>query len=148
MRFFAPLTYNEGSPLTPGLPHPVRSTYRFSQPLSGLLLPAPRSHVSCFNRLWGFALQRLPLPNSSGSSSLPLPLSAFTVNIGDETISDRPTPESIVRLSALKGLTRLRVRSQRPRCYPTVTADPLLSFLPSKEHHQTTSTRKSLLSCD
>jgi hypothetical protein len=36
-----------GSPLDPGLPHPVRSASRVSHPLDGFLLPAPSGPVSC-----------------------------------------------------------------------------------------------------
>lgn len=41
------------SPLTPGLPHPVRSAYRLSQPLSGLLLRQPCGFVSPRRHPWG-----------------------------------------------------------------------------------------------
>jgi hypothetical protein len=34
------------SPLTPGLPHPVRSAFRLSQPLRGLLLREPCGSIS------------------------------------------------------------------------------------------------------
>jgi hypothetical protein len=40
------------SPLTPGLPHPVRSACRFSQPLSGLLLRLPCGFVSPRRHPW------------------------------------------------------------------------------------------------
>jgi hypothetical protein len=48
MRFFFPTAQNNSSPLTSGLPHPICSTYRFSQPLSGLLLESFWSLISCF----------------------------------------------------------------------------------------------------
>jgi hypothetical protein len=38
MRFLLPIARNDSSPLTPGLPHPICSVSRFSQPLNGLLL--------------------------------------------------------------------------------------------------------------
>jgi hypothetical protein len=53
MRFCAPLAHSHLSPLSPGLPRPVRSAFRFSQPLSGLLLKWRRGLVSCPLHSWG-----------------------------------------------------------------------------------------------
>lgn len=53
MRFCAPLAHCHLSPLLPGLPLPVRSAFRFSQPLSGLLLTWRRGLVSCPMHFWG-----------------------------------------------------------------------------------------------
>jgi hypothetical protein len=38
MRFLLPTARSDLSILTPGLPNPIRSVFRFSQPLNGLLL--------------------------------------------------------------------------------------------------------------
>ena len=45
------------SPLPLGLPHPVRSAHRLSQPHSDLLLQIHTSPVSCWIRPWDFTLQ-------------------------------------------------------------------------------------------
>jgi hypothetical protein len=41
LRFVSPLARSDSSLLNPGLPHPIRSACRLSQPLSGLLLETP-----------------------------------------------------------------------------------------------------------
>lgn len=59
---FLPLRcFNWLSPLFPGLPHPICSTYRLFQPLSGLLLCQPGGPVSCLLHPWGSAQKRFPL---------------------------------------------------------------------------------------
>jgi hypothetical protein len=57
------------SPLSPGLPHRVRSTRRVSHPLGGLLLARTPGLVSCRKRPWGSTLQGLSLTTRSCSSS-------------------------------------------------------------------------------
>lgn len=42
------------SPLTPGLPSPVRCAFRFFQPLSAFLLQMISGLISCRFRPWGF----------------------------------------------------------------------------------------------
>jgi len=62
---FLPLRRSSwSSPLYLGLPRPVRSAFRFSQPLSGLLLDRPRNLVSCSWRPWGLPLEGFPLHQS------------------------------------------------------------------------------------
>jgi hypothetical protein len=61
MRFRFPLARNSSSSLTLGLPRPVRSAFRLSQPHSGLLLKLPRSLVSCPWRLWDSPSRVFPL---------------------------------------------------------------------------------------
>jgi len=61
------------SPPTPGLPHPVRSAYRFSQPPSGLLLSRPLRPCFMSQPPMGFCLSR-GFPSSESvllSESLP-----------------------------------------------------------------------------
>jgi hypothetical protein len=53
MRFRAPTARSNSSPLSPGLPHPVCSVYRLSQPLDVLLLELPCGLVSCHWHSWG-----------------------------------------------------------------------------------------------
>jgi len=61
MRFDLPLACNSLSPLTLGLPHPVRSAFRFFQPPSGLLLKLPWGLVSCLWRFWDSPSRVFPL---------------------------------------------------------------------------------------
>jgi hypothetical protein len=55
---------NTGSPLDPGLPHPVRSDHEVLHPHAGFLLPAPCGFVSPRWRPWDSALQGFSLPRS------------------------------------------------------------------------------------
>jgi len=57
----SPLSAQQLESTTLGLPHPVRSAFRFSQPLSGLLLKLPRDLVSCLWRLWDSPSRVFPL---------------------------------------------------------------------------------------
>ena len=61
MRFASPTARSISSPLTSGLPDPIRSTYRFSQPLSGLLLETPGGLISCHWHSWGSPSRVFPL---------------------------------------------------------------------------------------
>jgi hypothetical protein len=60
MRFAAPTARSISSPLSSGLPHPIRSAYRFSQPLDGLLLETPGGLVSCHWHSWGSPYRVFP----------------------------------------------------------------------------------------
>ena len=60
MRSLAPSARSNSSTLTPGLPHPVRSAFRFSQPLDGLLLESPGGLVSCHWHSWGSPYRAFP----------------------------------------------------------------------------------------
>jgi len=55
----------------PGLPRPVRSACRFSQPRSGLLLLEPRGFVSPRRHPWDSVLQSVLLDTCRGTSSVP-----------------------------------------------------------------------------
>jgi len=114
---------------TLGLPHPIRSAYRFSQPPSGLLLHSPRSLISCFIRLRGFTLQRLPLSSSTSNSSSLVPLTALAALPSSVNQSRPPASVDTRGCLAPRVLTHSGVRSQSARCYPKRTAAPLLSFL-------------------
>jgi hypothetical protein len=58
--FFPLRRFSWLSPLSSGLPHPIRSASRFSQPLSGLLLYQPGGSVSCLVRPWGSSFRGFP----------------------------------------------------------------------------------------
>ena len=61
---FLPLRrFNWLNPLSPGLPHPVRSAYRLFQPPSGLLLCQSGDPVSCLLRPWGSTQEASPHVN-------------------------------------------------------------------------------------
>jgi len=66
-------TVHLASPLNPGLPHPVRSAYRVSHPLDGLLLTRLPGLVSCRSAHGVPALQSFPLARSSDASRRPMP---------------------------------------------------------------------------
>jgi hypothetical protein len=84
-----------GSPPNQGLPHPVRSAFRVSYPLSGLLLPKPLNHLSgpsvlgiCPSEF--FSLQRA-VPLSRPSALLP-----FFRRASWFTVAHRPRLQSVV----------------------------------------------------
>lgn len=86
MRFFAPAAHHHLSPLTPGLPRPVRSAFRFSQPLSGFLLKWRRGLVSCLTHSWG------------------LPFRAFSSDVVPAPHRHKqPPPPTAVRPSSFSG---------------------------------------------
>ena len=74
MRFFLPLARNDLSLLFPDLPHLVRSTYRFSHPLSGLLLKSSCGLVSCHWHLWDPLFRVFPLKVASYLRQMRLPI--------------------------------------------------------------------------
>ena len=49
---FSPYSAEQFESTNPGLPHPIRSTYRFSQPLSVLLLKSPCGLISYHWHSW------------------------------------------------------------------------------------------------
>ena len=65
MRFFFPSAHNDLSPLAPGLPRPVCSTFRFSQPLSGLLLISSWGLFSYLWHSWDSPYRGFPLRTAS-----------------------------------------------------------------------------------
>jgi hypothetical protein len=56
----APYSANNLSLPNPGLPHPIRSTYRLSQPLSGLLLRLRHGLVSYHEHSWDLLYRVFP----------------------------------------------------------------------------------------
>jgi hypothetical protein len=78
MRFLLPLARNESSLQFPGLPHPICSTFRFSQPLSGLLLESSCGLVSCHLHLWDSLFRVFPLKAASHLRQIRFPLKLCT----------------------------------------------------------------------
>jgi hypothetical protein len=56
----SPSALPSGSPHRTGLPLPLCSAFRFSQPLDGLLLPGSRGLFSCPSRSWGSPFRAFP----------------------------------------------------------------------------------------
>jgi len=80
LRFSAPSARSVASPLDPGLPHPIRSAFRFSQPLDGLLLATPCGLVSCHWHSWGFPVALPPGCSTAPSSGLVATTSTYPVS--------------------------------------------------------------------
>jgi hypothetical protein len=126
---FLPLRrFGRLSPLSPGLPHPVRSTFRLSQPPSGFLLNPPQDSVSCLKRPWG--LERETTPHSSPCSSRSRsPLAVGRVShppppwSGWRSVGHRKVPSYPISTSGVSPdvspFTCLW-------CYPRRRADPLV----------------------
>jgi hypothetical protein len=74
MRFFLPIARNDLSLLNPGLPHPIRSVFRFSQPLNGLLLKPSCGLVSCHWHSWDSLFRVFPLKAASHPRRVRLPV--------------------------------------------------------------------------
>jgi len=74
MRFGFPIARNDSSPLIPGLPHPIRSTFRFSQPLSGLLLKPSCGLISYHWHSWDLLFRVFPSKTASHPRQVWLPL--------------------------------------------------------------------------
>ena len=80
LRFCFPTARNDSSPLYPGLPHPIRSTFRLSQPLSDLLLESPWNPISCLKHSWDSPCRVFPLKTASHSHRVWLPFMPGTVS--------------------------------------------------------------------
>jgi len=78
MRSFFPTARNDLSLLIPGLPLPVRSTCRLSQPLSGLLLKPSWSLISCSWHSWDSPCRVFPLRTASHPHQVWLPFMSGT----------------------------------------------------------------------
>jgi hypothetical protein len=74
MRFVLPKARNDSSPLIPGLPHPICSVFRFSQPLNGLLLKSPCGLVSYHWHSWDSLFRAFPLKAATYPRRIHLPL--------------------------------------------------------------------------
>lgn len=73
LRFCSPSARSNSSPLSPGIPAPIRSAFRFSQPLSGLLLELPGGLLSCLWHSWGLPCRVFPLEAEPPSRRVWLP---------------------------------------------------------------------------
>lgn len=138
------------SPLFPGLPHPICSTFRFSKPLSGLLLCQPEGFVSCLVRPWGLPFRGFP-SRQSVLLSEPFPSCRWkSTPIGCFHVV-QPTGTNACKSarhvpSRLQGFPLTRVRSPAQCCYPLCRAVPLL-FQPSRDFPPVMPAREGLLPC-
>jgi hypothetical protein len=124
------------SPLPLGLPHPVRSAYRFSQPPSGFLLNRPQGLVSCPKRPWGLPSRGFP-SRESVLLSEPCPSCRWT-GCCSATLSAAQAVGLIAsaRLFSLASTKPVSDSRGFPRvspftcwrCYPLCRADPLLGL--------------------
>jgi hypothetical protein len=76
MRFVFPIARSNSSPLFPGLPHPIRSAFRLSQPLDGLLLKSPCDLISCHWHLWDSLYRVFPLNTAPYPCQIQLPVAS------------------------------------------------------------------------
>lgn len=66
--------------LTSGLPHPICSAFRLSQPLSGLLPRQATGFISTRIRSWALILQSFPLSKSKNFFQSSLPSSCYSTD--------------------------------------------------------------------
>lgn len=71
---FSPSARSSLSPLIAGLPHPLRSAFRFSQPLDGFLLKLRRGRIACLWHSWGLPFRVFPSKAAPGSRRVRIPL--------------------------------------------------------------------------
>jgi hypothetical protein len=144
---FAPLQHvkNAGSTInTPGLPRPVRSAYRVSHPLDGLLPRTPSGLVSCRKRSWGCPLQSFSLQPGRSASRRPQPScrwqrGAATASIwrGMAGRYALPNDQSLIRrqprrlrAARLQGVALGGSPCSPAWCEPRREIDALLGFRP------------------
>jgi hypothetical protein len=116
MRFLFPSARSNLSPLNPGLPRPVRSACRFSQPLDGLLLKLPCGFVSRHWHSWDSPCRAFPLKTAPHSRRARIPC----INVSFSSNNRRHVCWGIVRLYPPEGT-----------CGPTNTLDIWSCLFPS-----------------
>ena len=148
MRFIAPLVCPDLNSLNLGLPHPVRSAYRLSQPHSGLHFKSVWGLVSCPYHLWGFTLKVFPL----GAASHPHRMQLLWIQkhfFSGRITAGRWRPDSrivlarkLIRLDEcryIKVFIRPQVRSHPTLVLPSVGGRYSLGFfVPSRAYYQVT----------
>jgi hypothetical protein len=88
MRFGSPIARSISSPLASGVPCPIRSAFRFSQPPDGLLLKIPCGLVSCHWHFRGSPSRAFPLDAAPFSRRVWLP--TRVVSFSSQTNRRRP----------------------------------------------------------
>jgi hypothetical protein len=119
MRFLFPSARSNLSPLNPGLPRPVRSACRFSQPLDGLLLKLPCGFVSRHWHSWDSPCRAFPLKTAPHSRRARIPC----INVSFSSNNRRHVCWGIVRLYPPEGT-----------CGPTNTLDIWSCSVPKSVH--------------
>jgi len=128
-RVSSPSTVQLAKSTHPGLPHPVRSAYRLSQPLSGLLLHQPGGPVSCLKRPWGSSRKVFLTPIRAPLGVAPLlPLDRYAAHhlhgAVDSLPSTRRHPPNPISTSGVYPAVSLFTCLW---CYPLHRVDPLES---------------------
>ena len=156
MRFIAPPARNDLSPLIMGLPHPLCSAFRFSQPLSGFLLKSSCGLFSCHWHSWGFPYRAFPLKTAPYSRRVWLPVYHVLFFIHNRRhvcswIVAMRQPEGKYTSNTYMMYAALicsQVRSHPILVLPSMGGRYSLGFLsPSRVYHQLISILRITLSC-
>jgi hypothetical protein len=118
----------------PGLPHPIRSTFRFSQPRSGLLLKLPHGLISYHMHSWDllfrvFPSNEAPYPRRIRHPLLLHPSSQHKSNLKEPPDSQHPRASQSRQTRSQQAPTLKSVHILH-RCYPIQAVDTLMSLLP------------------
>jgi hypothetical protein len=140
-----------GSPLDPGLPHPVRSAHRVFHPLSGFLLPKPPGFFSPRNAL-GILPSEPSLPKEREHLSAPsalLPFIPRTIHGWQRASLPDPSDKEAWYVG-FRAFFPLGVRSRGSGGLARPVVGALLGFLPLQglvSLYDVASLQRSLLSC-
>jgi hypothetical protein len=123
MRFCSPIARSDLNLPNLGLPSPVRSAFRLSQPHSGLLLKSPWGLVSCPWHLWGSPFRAFPLETVSHSYRERLHLVRSTF--------PNSQPPACLQESSKTALARKQVRLSKYTNYKVFFSSQVRSHLVS-----------------
>jgi len=156
MRFLSPTAQSNLSPLTSGLPHPIRSAFRFSQPLDGFLLKLPGGLVSCLWHSRGSPCGAFPSKVAPRSRRVWFPFSGYVlkppatagVSTGGLLNSTRPKTRKTQRTHLEKGIDPPSSPFTSPLVLPTGGGRYSHGHrVPSRGYDQQTLLRRAILSC-
>jgi len=99
MRFGSPTARSNLSPLITGFPHPLCSTFRFSQPLDGLLLRLPCGLITYHWHSWGLPFRVFPSKAAPCSyrAWFPPKMMRFVLHLYQLTYQQMECPVSLTR---------------------------------------------------
>lgn len=120
--------------LNSGLPHPICSVYRFSQPLNGLLPCQVTGFISPRIHLWASILQSFPLSKSKNDSRHSFPSSRYS------TVSFQASLKASSSIVAVTNAVLTQVTAQMTETKQTVSCAQPRSLSVEGVYNPTSST--------